>query len=164
MRIRYIVALAAALLAAAPAAAQQTQEFHSTAGFTVELPAHWELMPCEAMAEAMASDAAGYDLEAVFKVGNAPWLAPPMFGIAWVELPEKMTVKEFGEEFTVPDAQEYLQAELFGTPAGDGPRRPALPAGTRTAGQRGCGSRSSPTALRRRSRRARSPWRPPATR
>jgi hypothetical protein len=129
MRIRSIAALAATLLAAAPAAAQQAQTFQSDAGYSVDLPAGWERMPDEALDPARQSDIDFGDgtYEAVFKVGNAPWPRPPIFGIARLDLPREMTLEEFAAEFNGPDARAQAQAGLDDTPSGQAGARVNVP-------------------------------------
>lgn len=121
MHVRPLFAFIA-ILAAVPAAAQQTQTFRSGAGYRVDLPAAWERMPDEALDAARvltAGSGTALAYETAFKVGNAPWPAPPIFGITRLDLPEEMTLEEFAAEFTAPDAREQVQAGLDGTPAGD---------------------------------------------
>lgn len=118
-----------AILAAVPAAAQQTQTYQSDAGYSVDLPAGWERMPDEALDPARQSgvDFGDGTYEVVFKVGNAPWPAPPMFGIARLDLPQEMTLEEFAAEFTAPEAREQAQAGLDNGPAGQARARVNVP-------------------------------------
>lgn len=115
------LAVLIAVLAAAPAAAQQTQTFHSDAGYAVDLPASWRRLS-EGEMDAARQAGAGFGdgtLEAAFAVGNVPWPTPPTFGIARLDLPEEMTLEEFAAEFNAPDAREQVQAGLNDTPADD---------------------------------------------
>ena len=127
MHLRFLAVLLA-FLAAAPAAGQSSQTYRSAGGFAVEVPAEWVQMPDEALDVVRQSGLGGdMDYEAVFKLSNAPWPAPPVFGIARLDLPEEMTLEEFGAEFSAPDAQEQVQAGLDDTAPGEARARVNVP-------------------------------------
>jgi hypothetical protein len=127
MRLRALLPLMA-LLAAAPAAAQQTQTFRSEGGFALDLPAGWTRLPDAAAEGARRSNAGSgtpINYDAVFGVSDAPWPAPPNVFVAWAELEKPTTPEEFGAPFREAGAQAELQAGIGGRKGGgrvDAPR------------------------------------------
>jgi hypothetical protein len=106
-----------ALFAAAPVAAQQTQAFHSEAGYTVQIPAEWWRMPDSALREArqgarVAGD--GFAIEAAYRVTRGS-----TFAMAWFDAGETMTRDAFVEEMTDAAGHARLQegADLAGAGA-----------------------------------------------
>jgi hypothetical protein len=95
---RFLIALIA-LFTAVPAAAQQTQAFHSgDAGYTVQLPAGWRQMPdAEIVPMRDAGAAAGqpFTLEAGYRVTDSPtgW---PFVTLSSLDLGQTFTTEQFG--------------------------------------------------------------------
>jgi hypothetical protein len=120
MRIRTLtLALLAAILAAAPAAAQQTQAYHSEAGYTVQLPAAWRRMPAAELREvrrAASQSGAPLTIEAAYRAGE-PGAAMPYTAIARVDLGETITREQFGAFFANSQAQAAMQEAVDQTPA-----------------------------------------------
>lgn len=109
---RFLIPLIA-LFAAAPVAAQQTQTFHSEAGYTVQLPAALQPLP-EAVTEALRQAAReagaaeeGITLEAGYRVTDASFLL-----ISWVDVGQTITLEEYAEMVTGATAQAEMQEGL----------------------------------------------------
>ncbi|HEX6041956.1 hypothetical protein [Longimicrobium sp.] len=116
MRTRVLLSLLV-LLAAAPAAAQQTRAFRSTAGVSLELPAGWTRAPEETMAmlrRRLTATGSTITYEAGFRAGDAPFPAPPMVVIGFAPLPRRTTLEQFGADFGSDEAQEEAQATADG--------------------------------------------------
>jgi hypothetical protein len=113
---RFLLALAV-LFAALPAAAQDTQAFHSTdAAYTVQVPAAWRRMPeadVETMRQAGAAMGMPFTLEAGYRLTDSPngW---PFIVMAWMDLEGEFTPEEFGTMIT--DAHAEAQ-QAGGAPA-----------------------------------------------
>lgn len=115
--MRSILLTSMALLLAAPMAAQQTQEFHSEAGFTVQIPAEWRRMPDADLRVArqgarLSGD--GFALEAGYRVTDVS-----AFVMAWIDAGDTMTWDEFAEMMTGATGQAQMQegTELAGQDA-----------------------------------------------
>lgn len=112
----FLLALAV-LFAVAPAAAQQTQAFHSMdAGYTVQLPAAWRRIPeadVEVKRQAGAAGGMPFTLETGYRVTDSPdgW---PFIVMAWMDLEGEFTPEEFGTMVT--DAHAEAQ-QAGGAPA-----------------------------------------------
>lgn len=115
MRIRRLFPLLA-ILAAAPAAAQQTQGFRSDAGYSLELPAQWARVPDEALAGPQATLDVGM-YEVGYRAGPRAWPAPPIFGIARIDVPEGISQEDFVAAFAGARAKADMQAGVNDTPA-----------------------------------------------
>lgn len=107
---RFLIPLVA-VFAAAPAAAQQTQAFHSEAAYTVQLPASWRRMPdeeVEVLRQVGAQAGMPFTLEAGYRVTNSPtgW---PFIAMAWMDLGQTVTPEEFGAGVTGAAAQATMQ-------------------------------------------------------
>ncbi|HEU4880820.1 MAG TPA: hypothetical protein VFT45_01205 [Longimicrobium sp.] len=95
---RFLIPLIA-LFAAAPAAAQQTQAFHSAdAGYTAQLPAGWRQMPeseIQPMQQAGAAAGQPFTLEAGYRVTDSPtgW---PFVTLSRLSLGRTFTPEQFG--------------------------------------------------------------------
>jgi hypothetical protein len=115
--MRRVLIVLAALFAALPATAQDTQAFHSTgAAYTVQVPAAWRPIPdadVEVMRQAGAAAGMPFTLEAGYRVTDSPsgW---PFIVMAWVDLGEEITAEEFGTMVT--DAHAEAQ-QAGGAPA-----------------------------------------------
>jgi hypothetical protein len=112
--MRHLLIPLLTLFAAAPVAAQQTQAFHSEAGYTVQIPAEWRRMPDAALREARHDAQAagdGFALEAAYRVSDVD-----VFLMAWFDAGETMTRDAFAEEMTDAAAHSQLQegADLDG--------------------------------------------------
>jgi hypothetical protein len=135
-----------ALFAAAPVAAQQTQAFHSEAGYTVQLPAAWQPLPdavIEALQQASERAGEGVTVEAGYRITDVSFLV-----ISWLDVGQTITPEEFAEEVTGATAQAQMQegAELLrqgmsvGAPIWDAENRTVwarsqVPASGQTAAQ-----------------------------
>ena len=113
MRLRTLL-LVLALLAAAPAAAQQTQTYRSAGGFALDLPAAWTRMPDDALdvvRQTGTGGAMGIVYEAGFQVSEeVAWPAPPYVAIAWAPLEQPMTREQFRADLVGPAAREEIQS------------------------------------------------------
>jgi hypothetical protein len=104
-----LIALAAALFAALPAAAQDTQPFHSTgAGYTVQLPAAWRRMPDAEIDPLRRTPGMPFTIEAGYRVTDSP-TGLPLIALAWMDLGVTITREQFAEELTGADAQADMQ-------------------------------------------------------
>jgi hypothetical protein len=105
---RFLIPIIAACLAAAPAAAQQTQAFHSPAAdFTVQLPAAWRPLPDAVIAALQQSSARageGLNVEAGYRVTGTSFLV-----ISWVDMGQEVTPEQFAQETTGASAQAGMQ-------------------------------------------------------
>jgi hypothetical protein len=103
---RFLIPLIA-VFAALPVAAQQTQAFHSEAGYTVQLPAAWQPLPgavIEALREESERLGEGGAVEAGFRRTDASVLV-----ISWVDVGQKITLEEFAEQVTGASGQAQMQ-------------------------------------------------------
>lgn len=105
---RMLIALIA-LLAAAPVSAQQTQAFHSDAGYAVQLPAGWRQMTdaeVEVMRQTGGRAAQPFTIEAGYRVTDSPF---PYIVLAWADAGQTITPEQFAEALTGRQAQELMQ-------------------------------------------------------
>lgn len=124
---RFLIAIIA-LFTAAPAAAQQTQAFHSArAGYTVQVPAGWRQLPgavIAALQQAGARAGEGLNIEAGYQVTDASFLV-----ISWVDVGQTIAPEEFAQQVTAGQADMQEGAELVrqgtrvGAPAWDAENR-----------------------------------------
>ncbi len=113
MRLRGLLPLIV-LAVAAPAAAQETQTFRSEFGYSLDLPTRWTRVSADALDVVRQPGnfaARGGDLEAGYRVGDAPWPGLPMVTVASLPLPRKVTLEEFAAEFS-PEAREEAREAL----------------------------------------------------
>lgn len=118
MRIRPLLLLA--LLAATPAAAQQTQTFHSETGVSLELPAGWTRVPdraLEGIRRQAVQAGSPVNYEAGYRASDAPFPDAPLVAVAWARLPRRTTQEQFGAEFATEGARDEAQESIDETPA-----------------------------------------------
>lgn len=110
MRIRHLV-LPFALFAAAPVTAQSTQEFHSAAGYTLQIPAGWRRLPESEvnLLRQSSAQAVARAFEAAYKVTHSRARIPFM-AVATIDLGRQLTVAQFREQTTGPRVQAQMQA------------------------------------------------------
>jgi hypothetical protein len=126
MRIPLLLPLAA-LLAAAPAAAQPTQTYESDAGYVMEVPAAWQRMPESDLAgvrREVGRFGMALTIEAGYRVGAS---GVPFTAVGRMDLDDPITLEEFGAAFLAAGAQEAMQDALDQTPAAQAGGRVAAP-------------------------------------
>lgn len=122
---RFIIPLVA-LLAATPAAAQQTQAYHGRAGYTVQLPAEWRRMTDVEMRDArQTAQQAGLPitLEAGYRVTDSatgwPWMA-----VGAIDVGVTITQEDLAAAIMRGAAHAHAQERVNQMPVGE--RNPRL--------------------------------------